>query len=319
MNRRRSHEWSKYLASVLGAAAVMGLETDAFALAHLSIGSAHASETLALTSNSNGLEYIDWHMHNCAFKSCFPGEQPLNYSIIEQIMDTRGAMTMETDQEQYQNGWEEAAYDAAVAHNHGKPIGNYVVTVRPSYSSWDESYWIHSLPSLPLWDCHAIPGEFLSPARSWDSRAVYHYIPGSAAPTSGWTPYQQTPEFPWGDYINVNAGVTLDMPGYMYLQNHVPLALALAGWTGAAWKAHIISMFNQESGQRNVHINMTGTGQDTVQNVKAAMEAMLADGMQINSFIVVNFSVDTYAGGTSKFVADMNEIADHFFYLRYQW
>ena len=290
------------------------METTAkYTVSNLSIGSAHPADLVNLTSDNNGLQGIDWHMHHCGFKPCFDGIAPQPFSLIASIMDTRGVMTMETDQEQWNYGYERYQYDQAVQFNGGKPIANYVVTLRPYGWSWDSTQWARNSPDQPLEDMKALPGLLLSKDAASDGRAVYHFIPASAHPTSSWTPYQQKPDFAWGDYINVNAGITLDMLGYLYLENYVPPTMATAGFTGAAWKSHIIVMFNQERGNRTVYINMTGEGKDTVGYVKLAMITMLVDGMKVDRFIVANFSGNPYRG---SFVEDFKEIASHFFYLR---
>lgn len=293
----------------------IGLHTSsASALDWLSIGSAHASDVRMLKSNNNGLQHVDFHMHNCAFKYCFNNK--VAFEELQDIMDTRHVMTKETDQEQYLD-WEKSFYANALANNNGKLIGNYVTTVRPNQSSWQQSMWKHSpRQGLTLEDAHAIPSSFLETGNTTHPFSLHHHIPSSASPSSAWTPYQQSASFPWGNYLNINSGVTFDMPGHMYLDKHVPPALAYAGWSPDAWANHIKHMFNLEQGKRWVHINMTGFGDDDVTHVKAAMSKMLEDGLLVDGFIVVNFGNVPYNAAGAGFVADMNIIKDHFNHLR---
>jgi hypothetical protein len=303
---------SKIVASVLAAFTVLLPSSEAWALNWLSIGSAHASDTLALTSDNNGLEHIDWHMHNCAFKKCFADEQPLDFSVISQIMDTRSVMTMETDQEYVLSGWELDFYNMARLYSNYKPVGNYAVNLRPYMASWDQNKWLINGGNIS--DTNTIPGELLSYGWSGDNRNVFHYIPADASPTSTWTPYQQDNYFPWGDYLNINAGITFDMPASYYLNNLLPPKLT--GFSGLAWKAHIKHMFNQCQGKRWVYIVMSGRDGDTAKNVTRAMSEMLKDGMKVDGFIVANFSGAAYQGGPDAFVRDMNIVKNHFLYLR---
>lgn len=300
-------------ASILTGLTISFAGVNAFALDWLSIGSAHPDDVRLLMNQSNGLQTVDWHMHPCNFKQCILPNTVnlLQYSDVSTIMQTRGAMTIESDQGAWNYDYDRAYLDKMVQYSGGKPIAMYAITLRTTGWTWDSPRWTECNGQLD--QCAALPPVLLDKNNSLDVRAAYYHIPASANPTSSWTPYQQTPEFDWGSYLNINAGVMFDMPGHNYLTNDVPQSLQSIGFTGESWKNFIITMFNQESGIRTVILQMSGNYPADVNTTMTAMEKMLEDGMKIDRFVVENFTGYPYQG---DFVGDYNKILNKFLALR---
>jgi hypothetical protein len=260
-----------------------------------SMGSAHPNDMRKLR---NTLPGVDLHIHPYAFFGY--ADNNLQLSEISQLMVGRSAWTMETDQVRWDSGYEVSYFNGVKNHTNA-PCRNVFVTIRPTAPTWLGSAWTYH----PVETAYAIPGELLQRTNLNDTRAVAHYY-GDQLFTSSWTPYQQNPAMPWGDYLNINGGVTFDMgdPSY-WLGNHVPPKLEAVGWTGATWKEHVKFMFNSDNGENVIAMNFDKS--TLLGDTQKAIDSMLQYGLKIDYIIIINFSGNEFQG---DFLANYQELAN---------
>ena len=260
-----------------------------------SMGSAHPNDMRKL---QNKLPGVDLHIHPYAFFGY--GTNNLQLSEISQLMVGRSAWTMETDQVRWDSGYEISYYNG-VQNNTSAPCLNVFITIRPTPPTWLSSAWTAD----PIATAQAIPAELLQKTNITDNRSAAHYYSNQLF-TSSWTPYQQNPGMPWGEYLNINGGVTFDMGDSSYwLGNHVPPSLEAVGWTGETWKAHIKSMFNADNGENVIAINFDKS--TLLSDTKKAIESMLQYGLKIDYIIIINFSGSEFQG---DFIENYQDLAN---------
>jgi len=127
----------------------------------------------------------------------------------------------------------------------------------------------------------AIPVHYLTT----DTYGYENAYPGNK--TTGWTPYQQHPNFPWGSYNNLNQGMNMDAPAHYWNSVGNPYL----GYTVTQVHSLILDMMNHCTKPiRSVTMNTNeGPGFQEGDTAGAAAD-MVNFGIPVTHWVVENFS-----------------------------
>ncbi len=140
--------------------------------------------------------------------------------------------------------------------------------------------------------------------------------------TTSWSPVIQEKNMRWEDMININAGVTFDLPAENWLKTGsrkevvagglgIPEDFAFHNENLLQFQSLVKSMFHaqEENGIHAVYFKLTGREGHTKENiVDAARHMVFSQGMKVDQFIVCNDVANTpYTG---DFEADFFQVAE---------